>query len=129
MKTIKHTYAIHSPIERVWRALVDPKMIEEWGGGPAIMDDQEGTKFSLWGGDIYGTNIEVEELDKLVQDWYAGKWPAPSRVTFILTPEEEGTRVDLLHENVPDEEAKEIQDGWDSYYLGAIKSYLESKLT
>ena len=128
MKTIKKQYIILAPVEKVWRALVDPKLMEAWGAGPALMSDQPGTKFSLWGGDIHGTNLEVEEEEKLVQDWFSGKWPEPSRVTLSLIPEDDGTKVDLLHERVPDDEADEISDGWDSYYLGAIKSYLENQI-
>ncbi len=53
MKVIKQTYIIKAPLEKVWNALTDPKIIEKWGAGPAIMDSKEGTEFSLWGGDIF----------------------------------------------------------------------------
>ncbi|MBI1869391.1 SRPBCC domain-containing protein [Candidatus Gottesmanbacteria bacterium] len=127
MKTIKLVYIIHSPVEKVWQALVDPKLIDAWGAGPAIMDDQVGSKFSLWGGDIHGTNKEVEEHERLVQEWYGGKWPKPSTVSITLMPDKDGTRIILNHEGIPDEDYKSINDGWDSYYFGAIKSFLESQ--
>ena len=125
MKIIKQTYFIKAPIERVWQALVDPKEIEGWGAAPAKMDDKIGTQFSLWGGDIYGKNIELKAPTKLKQEWYGGSWPKPSIVTFTLTPEKTGTRLDLIHEDVPDEEVDDFADGWESYYCGAIKEYLE----
>ena len=53
---IKQHYVIKAPVAKVWRSFVDPKVIDSWGGGPAKMDDKVGTKFSLWGGDIYGIN-------------------------------------------------------------------------
>ena len=46
MKIIKQTYLINSSIEDVWQALVDPKYINAWGGGPAKMADKVGTKFA-----------------------------------------------------------------------------------
>jgi len=52
MKSIKQTYRIQAPVSMVWQALVDPEVIERWGGGPVKMDDQVGTRFELWGGDI-----------------------------------------------------------------------------
>ena len=125
MKTIKQSYKIKSPIEKVWQALVNPKLIEEWSGSPAKMDGEVGTNFELWGGDVHGTNIEATENKKLVQDWFGGDWPEASRVTFTLTKENDGTRLDLLNENIPDEEAESIADGWNRYYLGEIKKYLE----
>lgn len=127
MKTFRQTFHIDAPIEKVWKALVAPEYIESWGGGPCVMNDLEGSEFKLWNGDIHGTNKEVIEEEKLVQAWYAGEWPEPSIVTFALTPKEEGTVIDLLHENIPDKEYDGISKGWDQYYLGAIKDYLERK--
>ena len=55
MKTITQEYVINAPIEKVWLALIDPLVIEQWGGGPAVMNDRVGTEFKLWDGDIWGT--------------------------------------------------------------------------
>ena len=125
MKTIQKSYVIMAPVAFVWKAFVDPHEIDAWGGGPAVMDDNEGTAFSLWGGDIHGKNIEVVINKKLVQEWYGGDWLEASRVTFIFNSEGNKTQVSLLHENVPDAEVKDIDSGWDDYYLGQIKAHLE----
>lgn len=129
MKTIKQTYIIKTTLEDVWKALVDPKLIESWGGGPAKMDDKPGNKFSLWGGGIWGRNLEVVTNKKLVQDWYSdeeNKWEQPSKVTFTLQAEKNGVKLELIHENIPDENAEDIDEGWKDYYLGPLKNYLES---
>ena len=126
MKTIKQTYRIEAPIEGVWEALVNPSEIDAWGGGPAVMDDKVGTEFSLWNGDIHGKNIEVKQYELLKQEWVSGDWPEPSIVTFLLTPNGNGTKVDLVHENIPDKETKEIEEGWKKYYLGEVKNLLEA---
>lgn len=125
MKTIKQTYHIKSPIERVWRALVNKNDIESWGADEAKMDDKEGAEFSLWNGDIYGKNIKVIPQKKLVQEWFAGKWDQPSIVTFELSEENGGTKIILLHDGVPDKEARDIDEGWKDYYLGPLKHYVE----
>ncbi len=127
MKTIKQSYLINSSIESVWKALVDPKEIEKWGGGPVKMDAKVGTKFSLWGGEIHGKNIEVAPLKKLRQEWYGGKWSEPSYATFTLSQEKGKTTVELLQQNVLDREEKDLADGWNRYYLGEIKRYLENE--
>ncbi len=131
VKTIKQTYFIHAPLEEVWQALVNPKYIDGWGGGPAKMDNKVGTKFSLWGGEIWGTNTKVISKKKLVQDWYSGmekrKWEKPSITTFALIQEKNGVRIDFTHTDVPDENAKDIESGWGQYYLGPLKDYLEKK--
>lgn len=125
MKTIKQEYLINSPVEKVWKALVDPKEIEGWGAGPAKMQGIVGTKFSLWGGDVNGTNTKVVENKILEQDWFGKEWKEPSKVRFTLSDEHGKTKVELFQENVPDEEASDIDDGWRRYYLGPLKEYLE----
>ncbi len=126
MKNIKQKYQIIAPVEKVWQALVDPKIIEKWGGGPAHMDSKVGTKFKLWGGDIHGTNLEVSENKKLVQDWFGGDWEKPSKVIFNLKASGGKTEVELIHEDIPDEEVKDIEQGWKDYYMVPIKELLES---
>lgn len=127
MKTIKQTYHIKAPVDEVWRGLTDPTYIDGWGGGPVKMNDKVGTKFEFWGGDIYGTNRESVENEKLVQDWYGGKWPEPSIVTFALKKKSDSeTQLDLLHENLPDDQADNFDDGWKQYFLGPMKEYLEN---
>ena len=125
MKTIQQTYRIKAGIDKVWQALTDPKVITAWGGGSATMDEKEGAKFTLWGGDIHGTNTKIVKNKTLAQDWFSGDWEKPSKVTFTLTSKGEETSVDLLHEDVPDKEADDIADGWKKYYLGPLKDLLE----
>ncbi|MBU2607935.1 MAG: SRPBCC domain-containing protein [Chloroflexi bacterium] len=126
MKSIKQTYRIQAPVSRVWHALADPAVIESWGGGPVKMDDHVGTRFELWGGDIYGVNTEVVKEKKLAQDWFGGDWPKPSKVTFTLDEEGSQTTLILLHEDVPDDEVDSFDEGWKEYYLGPMKELLEA---
>lgn len=127
---IKQTYLINAPIKKVWQALVDPKIIDDWGGGEAKMAEEEGFEFSLWGGDIHGKNIKVIKNKKLIQDWMsgppAGGWGEYSKVTFNLSEKDDKTKLELIHEGIPDKEAKEIADGWKRYYLGPLKELVES---
>lgn len=128
MKHIEQTYVIDAPADQVWQALTDPNRISEWGGGPAKMTDSEGAEFSLWGGDIYGKNTKVVPNQILEQDWFGGRdWQQPSRVTFTLESDNRGTKVHLVQHNVPDTEAKDIEQGWKDYYMGPLKELLEHR--
>ncbi len=127
MKSIHKTYTIEATPHEIWRSLTVPDEIEKWGAGPAKMDDQEGTEFSLWGGEIWGKNTKVEDDKLLEQEWYGGKWDAPSLLTITLTADDGTTTVDLNQTNVPDNEVADVDEGWDDYYFGEIKKYLEDK--
>src|SRR5476651_1038265 len=113
MKSLNKNYHINAPISSVWQALVDPKIIDKWGGGKAVMDDKVGTKFKLWDGDIHGENLEVIPGKKLVQDWISGDWESPSKVTFSFKFKGDETEVELKQTDIPDSEVKGIDEGWD----------------
>lgn len=125
MQTINQTYEINAPVETVWRALVNPQIIAQWSGSPAVMSDQLGD-FKLWGGDIHGKNIQVIPHERLVQEWYEKNWELPSQVTLSLSPMGEITRLELLHENIPDDAVEEISLGWDKYYIGPLQKFVEN---
>lgn len=129
VKIIKKKYLIKAPVEKVWESLVNSKIIEKWGAGPAEMSDKENVEFKLWGGDIFGKNTKITENKKLVQDWYGGKWAQSSKATFTLTKKGKNTLLELVHENIPDKEAEDIDNGWDDYYLGPMKEYLEKTIS
>jgi len=127
MANLHLSWRIKSPVEKVWQALVDPTEIDEWGAGPCEMDDQVGTEFELWGGQIYGKNLEVVPHERLTQEWYGGEWKEPSNLVISLMEEGQGTTVAIDQENIPDDELEDIKKGWDEYYFDPIKEYLEEK--
>ena len=128
MKTIDQTYSIQAPLSKVWQAFVDPSVIEEWGGGPAEMNEQEGTLFSLWGGEIFGTNTKIIPNTLIAQDWFSGEdWTEPSKLTLTFSEKDGSTIVELHQDNVPDEDVDDITAGWQEYYLGPLTDLLETE--
>lgn len=127
MPQIEKHYVIKAGVEKVWQFLTDPASINDWGGGPVSFDLKEGGLFSLWGGDIHGTNTKVIALKELDQDWYGGEWPKPSKVKFLLKKSDGGTELTLVHDGLPEDEVKDFDDGWDDYYIGPLKELAESE--
>jgi len=125
MKDFKKYYIIPAEVEDVYTALTNPFTIELWTGYPAVMDENIGTEFSLWEGDIVGKNLEIEKNKKIVQQWYFGDQSEESIVTIKLFPDKKGTQVELIHKNIPDEDFENIKEGWNEYYFGAIKEFYE----
>lgn len=125
MPTIEQTYEINASPEEVFEALVNADIIQDWSGDEAKMSSEVGAKFSLWGGQMFGTNLEVVKNKKLVQEWCYDQWEAPSKVTFTLKGKGKKTIVELVHEDVPEKSLNSITDGWNAYYLGAIQEMFE----
>ena len=128
MNKIEQTYLIPATLAQVWRALTDPKVIEEWSGADAEFEPTVGFAYALWDKSICGKIIEVMPRKKLVQSWKPTDWTIEnSVVTFTLSSVAQGTRVDLFHENVEEFDFEGTTEGWDLYYLGAIKRMFEAK--
>lgn len=125
MKIIKQKYTINSTPQKVWDALTNPKIIEKWSGAKAVMTDKEGTKFKLWDNEIFGTNIKVTPIKKLVQEWYTDTMIKPSLLTFNIKRQGNKTIVELIHENVPEDEFDDIKSGWKDYYMNPLKKLVE----
>ena len=89
------------PPEKVWRALTDPAAIKQWLM-PTDFKPELGHRFQFrskpqpgWDGIV---NCELLELDpprRLAYSWCSGK--VNTRVTWVLEPVAEGTRVRLSH--------------------------------
>jgi len=128
MNDIKQTYEIAATPAEVWRALTEPRIIEEWSEARATFPLQVGGGYSLWDGTIGGEIVEFVPLQKLVQTWKPQDWVRKdSIVTFMLMPQGSGTRVDLHHVNVEELDFDGTTEGWDIYYLGAIKRMFEGQ--
>ncbi len=125
MDRIEQTYIMDAPVEQVWAALTDPEFIRQWSGADADFPLEVDAEYSLWDGSISGRIVEIVPQQRLVQTWQPQDWEREdSVVTFTLTPQDGGTRVDLVHENVEEGDYEGTNEGWDIYYLGAIKKML-----
>ena len=128
MKDFKKYYSIPAPPEEVYLALTLPATIQLWSGDLAEMSAEAGTEFSLWDGSIVGKNLEFETGKKIVQEWYFGDESVENEksiVTIKLHPDAQGTSVELKHVNIPDEDYKDIVDGWNEIYFGSLREFYE----
>jgi len=125
LKEYKTRLKVNAELEDAFAAFTNPFTIELWSGYPAVMSTEPGSEFSLWEGDITGRVLEVEEEKKIVQEWYFGEQEQASIATLKFFTQGSKVQIDLLHTNIPEEAYEDIVEGWDEYYLGAIKTFLE----
>ncbi|MFH1000564.1 MAG: SRPBCC domain-containing protein [Bacteroidota bacterium] len=127
MKTFKKYFNLSAEPSDVYTALTNPFTIELWTGEKAVMSEEAGSEFELWGGDIIGKNISFEPEKKIIQQWYFGEDDSenPSIVTLKLWAVKTGTSVELEHTNIPDEAFDNIVEGWNEAYFGAIEKLFE----
>ena len=125
MKDFKQYFIIPETPDQVYLALTNPATIQLWTGEPAEMSTIPGSEFSLWDSSIVGKNLDFEPNKKIVQEWYFGEQEPASIVTIKLHPHKQGTSVELIHTNIPDEVYDDFAQGWIESYFGALKDFYQ----
>jgi len=117
-KILKQTINFEVDPETVYEALMDPKIVEQYTGQKAKIGQKVGDKFTAYGDYIEGINLELIKGKKIVQSWRASDWPKEhySEVIFDLKKEGKGTKLIFTQNNIPKEQFKEIEKGWEDYY-------------
>lgn len=125
MKEIQQTYTINAPLEKVWQALTDAEVAEQWGAGPAKIDAREGGEYSFWDGDIHGVFTKLVPNSRIEQDWYGHDNPTwKYTVVFEFEGDDKTTNVHMTYAGDILDEQKDIAD-WKDYYFDPIKKLLE----
>lgn len=110
----------------VFDYLVTEAGMTAWMGRHATLDPRDGGEFAvdIAGYSIRGTYLEVERPHRVVVSWgIVGSPELPagaSTVTFTLHPTVQGTRVELLHAQLPDSELDGHADGW-AHFLPRLR--------
>jgi uncharacterized protein YndB with AHSA1/START domain len=112
--------------ERVYQAWMDSEQHGWMTETQGEIDPQVGGRFQVGDGYISGTTLELEPYRRIVQAWRSTDFPedAPdSRLEVLLEPADGGTRVTILHSNIPDGQGDDYLDGWRDYYFAPMKEY------
>jgi uncharacterized protein YndB with AHSA1/START domain len=109
---------IDAPPELVFEFLVTDAGMTSWMGQWASLDPVPGGQFAvdIAGYPARGTFLEVDPPRRVTVSWgFAGSEALPSgssTVSFELTPISTGTRVEVLHTDLPAEQVPGHVEGW-----------------
>lgn len=135
---VRVSVEIKAPPAKVFRALLDPELMNRWLGGAARVDLASGEYSYGWRYDIEGRSVAggptriLERVDneKLVTDWpdWRGEPSQPmTRVTWLLEPLDggAGTRVTIVHDGfAAPVDRSDYQQGW-GYFADALRKVCE----
>lgn len=127
MKTYKKYFKITAAPADVYNALTNKNMLEIWTGEDVVMEEVPGTEFSLWEDSICGMNLAFEKDHKIVQEWYFGEEDEDKKsiVTIKLHPDKNGTSMEVVQTNIPDEAYDNIREGWEENYFNGLNQLFE----
>lgn len=125
-ESIECTVILTASPEQVYKAWLDSEAHSQFTGGKATVEDRLEGRFTAWDGYISGTNLELEPYKRIVQAWRTTDFPADSpdsRLEIQLTAIEGGTRLSLIHTEIPDGQSAEYAQGWTEYYFETMKVF------
>jgi len=113
--------------ERLYRAWLDGREHGLMTGGKAAVDAVIGGKFTAWDDYITGMLLQLDAGRRIVQTWRTTEFPdaAPdSRLEILFEAEGDGTRITLIHSDIPEGDGDKYEDGWIDYYFEPMQRYL-----
>ncbi len=126
-RTIRQSVTFKASPHEVYEVLMDSKKHSALTGSPARIGRYAGDKFSIYGGDIEGVNLELVPDHKIVQSWRYSDWPEGhySQATFSLKGVPGSARLTFTQTWVPVEFYDDISQGWRDYYWTPMKDLLQ----
>jgi len=116
--------------EQLYDLYMDAKLHSLVTGDTATIVKKEGAAFTAYGSYIKGKNLQLIPGKLIVQSWRGSDWnKSDIDSTFILQFDKKGADaiVNMVHANLPDDEADGIKSGWNDFYWIRWKAYLAGK--
>jgi len=119
------TVDLNAPVQEVFRHLTEPAAMIRWMGQHATLEPAPGGAFEvdINGVPVRGRYLEVDPPRRVVVSWgvagSTGMPPGATQVEFTLSPTEGGTRLRLVHRNLPPDEMEMHSAGWE-YFLSRL---------
>lgn len=131
-KTIRQRITFNANPDEIYETLMNPEKHYELTQNKAEISKKIGEHFSLYAGKFYGTNIELIQDKKIVQEWHSqvNDWPKNHKSTIILVfrkIEDKKTELHFTHKNVPIELYEIMKKNWHKYYWQLLKKKFKKK--
>lgn len=137
-EVIHQEVAFNAPVARVYNALTDASQFQkvellsaaasamDVKTHPAVIHREPGGEFSLFGGYIFGRQLELVPNQRIVQAWRVGSW-APgifSIARFEFTAQGAATKLIFSHASFPAGDAEHLAEGWHENYWEPLQKFL-----
>jgi activator of HSP90 ATPase len=113
--------------ERIYEALIDTRQFDKviqltsnpsLGTKPTRISREAGGAFTIFGGHIFGRQIDLVPNERIVQAWRVDGWNAGvySIAKFDLVEQGSGTKIVFDHTGFPQGLGKHLAAGWKEHY-------------
>lgn len=112
--------------EQVYKAWLSSEEHSAFTGSQAVIEPEVGGKYTAWDGYILGKTLTLEPHHRILQAWRTTEFPADSpdsKLEISLKAVKGGTKLTLVHTEIPEGQAEEYLQGWRDYYFSPMKEY------
>jgi activator of HSP90 ATPase len=131
MERIKISSTIPTSPKILYNAWLSSKEHSNFTGGTAKINPKISGKMSAWDGYITGKFVEFKVNKKIVQTWRSSDFRDASKdsiLTITFDKIDNGTKITLLHTNIPDGQGESYKKGWKDFYFTPMKKYFRLAL-
>jgi len=126
--TVTDNEEFRAPASELYQTFTDPQRIAAFTRAtPKVFEGaKKGGKFELFGGNVSGEYLELEEPTKIVQSWRLDQWPKEHysrlEITFDQNDVDNVTVMRVTWSGVPIGQEEVTKRNWSEYYVRSIKT-------
>jgi activator of HSP90 ATPase len=129
-KTIQQTVTLPARAGDLYQMYLDPRCHAAITGAPVRIGARPGARFRAFNGALSGKILVTRPGRMIVQTWRStgfGSRDPDSILILTFWPRGRSGRIQLVHANVADRDARGVTDGWTTYYWKPWRAYLTRK--
>jgi activator of HSP90 ATPase len=126
MESFTISTSLPATTEQIYEAWLSSEGHSQMTGSQAEVEAGSGGTFKAWDGYIWGKTLELEAPHRIVQAWRTSEFPEDSpdsRVEILLEEDPNGTKITLIHTDIPAGQGEGYESGWEEFYFTPMRAY------
>jgi activator of HSP90 ATPase len=125
--TVTDTEEFRAPASELYKTFTDPQRLAAFTrAAPKLFEGaKKGGKFELFGGNVSGEYLELDEPKRIVQSWRLDQWPqghySRLEINFDQNDVDNVTVMRVAWSGVPIGQEDVTKRNWGEYYVRSIK--------
>jgi activator of HSP90 ATPase len=127
---IRQSVVLKAMPAALFDAFLDSRKHSKITGAPAKVSRRPGGRFTAFGGALSGHNLLLVPGRIIVQAWRSTQFKTGDPDSILILTFNKvagGTRIDMVHVNVPAHDHRGVTKGWPKYYWTPWKSHLAGR--
>ncbi|KAH7036713.1 Aha1domain family protein [Macrophomina phaseolina] len=126
--TLTENEEFRTTASELYQTFTDPQRVAAFTRAPPKIWEgaKEGAKFELFGGNVSGEFVKLEEPTTIVQKWRLAQWPqghfSTLNITFDQNDVDKVTVMRVEWQGVPVGQEEVTRRNWGEYYVKSIKT-------